>query len=114
MRPLPGEPALAFANQKGKEMVAQRLDNIERKPPFTITVNGSPVEVYPGESIAAALMAAGWRVFRRTHANNSPRGFFCGMGICFDCLVTVDGVPNVRSCMAEARPGCAVEVAKND
>lgn len=91
-------------------MTAQRLDNIERGTPITITVNGSPVEVYPGESIAAALMAAGWRTLRRTHTNSSPRGFFCGMGICFDCLVTVDGMPNVRSCMTEVREGCVVEL----
>ncbi|MFQ5614120.1 MAG: (2Fe-2S)-binding protein [Anaerolineae bacterium] len=90
--------------------IAQRLDNIERGAPITITVNGQPVEAYPGESIAAALMAAGRRALRHTPVYGSPRGFFCGMGICFDCLVTVDGQPNVRSCLAEVRPGCVIEV----
>jgi aerobic-type carbon monoxide dehydrogenase small subunit (CoxS/CutS family) len=91
-------------------MSAQRLSGPERGSPVTITVNGQPVQAYAGESIAAALLAAGWRVFRRTHPGGAPRGFFCGMGICFDCLVTVDGVPNVRSCMAKVREGCVVEV----
>lgn len=74
-----------------------------------MTVNGRPVQAYAGESIAAALMAAGVRVFRCSEASGSPRSFFCGMGICFDCLVTIDGIPNQRSCMAEARDGCVVE-----
>lgn len=93
-------------------MIAKRLDTIQRSDPITITINGSPVEAYPGESIAAVLLATGRRAFRRTPANDLPRGFFCGMGICFDCLITLDGVPNVRSCMAEVRPGCVVEVAE--
>jgi len=93
-------------------MTARRLDNIERQTPMTITVNGRPVEAYPGESIAAVLMAAGRRVFRQTPLGHSPRGFFCGMGICFDCLVTVDGMPNVRSCMTQVYPGCVVEVTE--
>jgi aerobic-type carbon monoxide dehydrogenase small subunit (CoxS/CutS family) len=92
-------------------MIAQRIKGIERETPITITVNGQPVQAYAGESIAAALMAAGFRAFRHTEAGGSPRGFFCGMGVCFDCLVTVDGVPNQRSCLAEARDGCAVTIA---
>ncbi|MCZ7573461.1 MAG: (2Fe-2S)-binding protein [Ardenticatenaceae bacterium] len=91
-------------------MIARRIEGVARGTPITITVNGRPVQAYPGESIAAALMAAGWRALRRTTVNDAPRGFFCGMGICFDCLVTVDGVPNVRSCMAEVRDGSVIEV----
>ncbi len=93
-------------------MIAQRIKGIERETPITITVNGQPVQAYAGESIAAALMAAGFRAFRRTEAGESPRGFFCGMGACFDCLVTVDGVPNKRSCMTEVVEGCVVETTK--
>ncbi len=93
-------------------MKAQRIKNIERGTPITIMVNGSPVEAYPGESIAVALMAAGRRTFRHTLTGNAPRGLFCGMGICFDCLVTVDGVPNVRSCVTEVQEGCVIEVSE--
>ncbi len=92
-------------------MNAYRLDNIERGTPVTITVNGHPMEAYPGESIAAALLAAGRRAFRQTLGGNAPRGLFCGMGICYDCLVTVDGVPNVRSCMTAVQEGCVIELS---
>jgi len=89
---------------------AQRISTLERGEPFSITVNGQPVAAYPGESIATVLAAAGFRAFRKTDANNSPRGIFCGMGICFDCLVTVDGLPNQRACMTEAREGTIIEL----
>ncbi len=92
-------------------MITQRIDNIERGNPITIMVNGSPIEAYPGESIAAALLAAGQRAFRQTLGGNSPRGLFCGMGICYDCMVTVDGVPNVRSCMTTVQEGCVIELS---
>lgn len=98
-------------NEPGR--CARRLAGVERGAPITITINGRPVDAYEGESIAAALMASGFRAFRRTPQHDLPRGFFCGMGICFDCLVTVNGVANVRSCMAEIKPGCAVEVAES-
>lgn len=93
-------------------MSAKRLDNIQRGDPITIIVNSNPVEAYPGESIAAVLLASGQRTFRAAPLNGEGRGFFCGMGVCFDCLATVDGVPNIRSCMVEVRPGCTVEVAE--
>jgi predicted molibdopterin-dependent oxidoreductase YjgC len=90
-------------------MIARRLARVERGTRITIKVNGEPVQAYAGESIAAALMASGRRAFR-TDASGAPRGLFCGMGICFDCLVTVDGAPNVRACMTEVRDGCNVEL----
>ncbi len=88
---------------------AQRLPGLKRGPAVTMTVNGQTISAHEGESIAAALLAAGWRSFRRTPGLDAPRGFFCGMGACFDCLVTLDGVANVRSCLAEVRAGCVVE-----
>ncbi len=91
-------------------MQAQRVAAIERGQAFSITVNGQTVTAYPGESIATVLAAAGFRAFRQTDANNSPRGIFCGMGICFDCLVTIDGLPNQRACMTQAREGIDVRV----
>ncbi|MBI5030096.1 MAG: (2Fe-2S)-binding protein [Chloroflexi bacterium] len=89
--------------------VARRLETVERGTRITIQVDGEPVSAFAGESIAAALMASGRRAFR-TNVSGAPRGLFCGMGICFDCLVTVDGVPNVRACMTEARDGNKIEL----
>jgi thioredoxin reductase len=70
--------------------------------------DGTPVAFGPGASIAAALTAAGHRHLRDT-AKGAARGMFCGMGVCQDCLVTVDGVPNQRACMTAAVAGQKVE-----
>ncbi len=72
------------------------------------TFDGQPVAARPGQSLAAALTEAGHRAFRRT-AKDAHRGMFCGMGVCQDCLVTVDGVPNRRACMTKAETGQRVE-----
>ncbi|MEM9756955.1 MAG: 2Fe-2S iron-sulfur cluster-binding protein, partial [Pseudomonadota bacterium] len=74
----------------------------------TFTFDGAPVPAAPGQSLAAALTAAGHRAFRQT-AKGGTRGVFCGMGVCQDCLVTVDGVPNRRACMTKAAAGLQVE-----
>ena len=80
----------------------------QRGPALAIVVDGVPVTAYGGESIAAALMAAGQRPMRWTAHAGQPRGYFCGMGVCQDCLVTVDGQPNVRACMTLVREGLRV------
>ena len=80
----------------------------QRGQAVTITVDGTPVQAYPGETIAGALLANGRRAWRRTESGQ-PRGLFCGMGICFDCLVAVDGVPNVRACVTPVVDGMVVE-----
>ncbi|GAA1176783.1 (2Fe-2S)-binding protein [Pseudonocardia alaniniphila] len=63
----------------------------------------------PGQSIAAALIAAGRRSWRTTRVGGEARGAFCGIGVCFDCLVMVNGRPNQRACLTEVRPGDRVE-----
>jgi thioredoxin reductase len=66
--------------------------------PLTFFFEGEPVAARPGQSLASALGDAGIRVFRET-GKGSPRGVFCGMGVCQDCLLEVDGRPNQRACM---------------
>jgi predicted molibdopterin-dependent oxidoreductase YjgC len=83
-------------------------DGVEREPPFSFTVDGTTLQAYPGETISAALLAAGVRTLRRTEKTNQPRGMFCGMGVCFDCLVTVDGRPHLRACLTRVEPGMQV------
>ena len=73
----------------------------------TILVDGRPVAVGPDQTVAAALLAAGIRSWRTTRKGR-PRGLFCGIGVCFDCLVTVNGRRSVRACLAPARPGDVV------
>jgi len=82
---------------------------ITRGEPFHIQVNGQTVTAYPGETIAAVLLAQGWKMFRHTPLSGEPRGPFCGMGLCFDCLVTLNGEPNVRACVTFAKPGDKIE-----
>lgn len=77
-------------------------------PSFTIRLDGQPVPVAPGQTVAAALWAAGVRSWRTTARTGAPRGLFCGIGTCFDCLVTIDGTPNQRACLVPARPDQAV------
>ena len=76
---------------------------------ITLTVDGEPLEAYEGEPIATALMAAGHRVFHYTTKSNEPRGVFCALGRCTDCVMIVDGQPNVRTCVTLARDGMVIE-----
>lgn len=82
---------------------------VDRGQPFEIQVNGQTVTAYPGETIATILLAEGWQMFRHTALSGEPRGPFCGMGLCYDCLVTVNGQPNVRACVTQVQPGDKVE-----
>lgn len=82
-------------------------DGIERGPAVTITVDGRPVRAHVGESVAAALIADVGPRTRSTPAGE-PRGVFCGMGVCFDCLAVIDGVPNTRTCTTWVREGLDV------
>ena len=85
---------------------------VERGRTLNMLVDGRSVVAYEGESIAAALFAAGVRITRWTARAGEPRGYFCGMGVCQDCLVTVDGSPNVRACMTPVRDGLHVETQR--
>ncbi|MFE0732881.1 (2Fe-2S)-binding protein [Streptomyces antibioticus] len=72
--------------------------------PFTVRFDGREIEALPGRTIAAVLWSAGITAWRGTRGGGRPRGVFCGIGVCFDCLVTVDGRPNQRACLAPATP----------
>ncbi len=77
----------------------------------TISVDGKPVRCAAAASVAAALLASGHGpAVRRSERRGEPRGLFCGMGVCFDCLVTVDGRSGVRACMTPVRDGMKVEL----
>ena len=82
---------------------------ISRGPAFQIEVDGQTIAAYPGETIATALIAAGHRLIRYSSIAGEPRGLNCGMGVCFECLVTVNGHPDLRACITPAHPGDQVE-----
>ncbi|MFE8945892.1 (2Fe-2S)-binding protein [Streptomyces sp. NPDC007856] len=75
---------------------------------FTVTFEGRPLAALPGQTVAAALWAAGVTAWRSTRGAGRPRGVFCGIGVCFDCLVTVNGRVNQRACLVPVRPGDAI------
>ncbi|MET7515874.1 (2Fe-2S)-binding protein [Streptomyces sp. NPDC005480] len=77
----------------------------EPGPAHTATFDGAEIAVLPGQTVAAALWSAGVTAWRTTRGTGEPRGVFCGIGVCFDCLVTVNGRPNRRACLVRAEPG---------
>lgn len=72
------------------------------------TFDGKPLKAVEGDTIASALLAAGETVFRSTPVSGSQRGPFCLMGVCFECLVEVDGVANRQACMIAVAEGMHV------
>src|SRR5271165_6009157 len=81
----------------------------ETRPAVAILVDGARVTAREGDSVAAAMLAAGHPVARRTALSGAPRAPFCLMGVCFDCLVTIDGLGNRQGCMTAVREGMRVE-----
>ncbi|MEV7215096.1 (2Fe-2S)-binding protein [Kitasatospora cineracea] len=84
------------------------LVGAEPGPARTILFDGRPVAALPGQTLAAALWADGVLAWRTTRDGGRPRGAFCGIGQCFDCLATVNGRPNQRLCLLPAEPGDTV------
>jgi predicted molibdopterin-dependent oxidoreductase YjgC len=85
------------------------LGELEKGTVVEIEVDGEPVPAIEGEPVAAALIAAGKSVFRYTQKRGEPRGVFCAIGRCTDCMMVVDGVLNVRTCVTPVRAGMKVE-----
>ena len=91
--------------------------NVARPAPIDIVVNGTAVSAYEGETLATALIASGTLIMSRD-ASGRPRSPFCNMGVCFDCMVTVEesaGLQTpprrVRACLTAVRPGLRITVA---
>ncbi len=78
-------------------------------PVVTLIVDGEPVQALAGQSVAAALLGAGFRFLRRSPRAGAPRGAFCMMGVCQECLVRIGG-ETVQSCLAEVADGMAVRL----
>jgi hypothetical protein len=74
--------------------------------------DGSSVPFVAGQSVGAALWAQGVRSWRTTRIGGRPRGLFCGIGVCFDCLLEIDGRSDQRACIVPARPGLGVRTQR--
>jgi NADPH-dependent 2,4-dienoyl-CoA reductase/sulfur reductase-like enzyme len=84
---------------------------VSRGAPFMFLFDGQPVAAHPGETVGAALLAAGHLRLRSTRLGARPRGIFCGIGVCHDCVVAIDGRANRRACLTPAHPGMSVSGA---
>ena len=80
----------------------------------SFTFDGAPMAAVEGQTIAAALIENGVMSWRTTRFGDRPRGLFCGIGVCFDCLITINGEPNVRACLSAVEPGDDVRTQAGD
>ena len=92
--------------------VGRITEGIRRGRQIEIDVDGRRVSAYEGETIAAALLASSICTLRHTAISGAPRGIFCGMGVCFDCTMTVNGIPNVRTCVTLVEPEMQIQTPR--
>jgi predicted molibdopterin-dependent oxidoreductase YjgC len=77
-----------------------------------VTIDGAPADARAGDSVAAAMQAAGLDHCRTTAVSGEKRAPHCTMAVCFDCLVTVDGIGNRRGCLVEVRDGMRIDTQR--
>jgi D-hydroxyproline dehydrogenase subunit gamma len=88
-----------------------RIAGTTRGPAISLIVDAQPVQAFLGETVATALLANGRRFLRASPCSRLPRGMFCAMGICQECVVEIDG--RLRTaCTAQARDGMHVTTAR--
>lgn len=87
----------------------RRLPETEARPDVAFTYEGESVLAKAGDSVACALLAVGILVCRTTTVSGAPRAPYCLMGVCYECLVTIDGRGNQQGCMVEIRAGMRIE-----
>ena len=91
-----------------KVLPADTPGNAASTGTVTVTFDGKALRVPQGASVAAALLAAGVERFRTTPVSGAPRAPYCMMGVCFECLVEIDGVANRQSCLVPVAEGMAI------
>lgn|SRR5690625_2550292 len=91
---------MAFKRSEREEQIVQ------------MTFDGQPLQAAEGDNLAAALLVAGVKSFRKTPQGAEPRGPYCMMGVCFECLVEVDSRENQQACMISVRDGMSVRRQK--
>ena len=79
---------------------------------IAIEVNGKRLDARAGDTVAAALLAAGFVHTRQTPVSGAPRAPYCMMGVCFECLVTIDDVANLQACTVIVRQGMRIATLK--
>ena len=89
-------------------MTSSSFRTVDSAPRVLISYNDAPLEVPADVSVAAALLSAGVTHTRVTPVSGTPRAPYCMMGVCFECLVEIDGRPNRQACLTMVQPGMQV------
>ena len=79
------------------------------KESVSVTIDGAPFQAKRGEAVAAVMLANGLRTHRHTAKRGEPRGIYCGIGQCTDCVMIVNGVANTRTCVTPVEEGMTIE-----
>ena len=77
---------------------SSNLPFVNRGKAIEVFINGKKIIAYEGELVSTVLQAEGISVFNHKHKTGKPSGIYCAMGVCYECLVSVDNVPNIRAC----------------
>lgn len=85
-----------------------RIQHVRRGPAVQLTIDGVDLMAFEGELLSTALLASGRIAFRKSEKLREPRGLFCGIGICFECRVDVQGQGTLRACQTVVREGMRV------
>ena len=91
-----------------------RIGSVQRGKKITLTVDGKPVTAYEGETVHAALVASGIQILGTTRKSHQNRGILCGMGICYQCRVEINGIPDQRACMTQVKADMDILTHQND
>jgi hypothetical protein len=90
----------------------KRLQPDSAAPAVTLFIDGKPCSARATDTVAAALLAAGLEHCRTTPVSGAPRAPYCMMGVCFDCLVAIDGVGNRQACLVRISEGMRVQIQR--
>jgi ferredoxin len=88
--------------------MVKRLKNVSKKSPFMVHLDDEFVEAFPGETLATVILAAGKKTMRLSDKMHQPRSYYCGMGLCNECLVILEDGSRVRACQTPASPSMKI------
>lgn len=89
-------------------ILSKMNEEIVKENKFTIFINGQPVIASEGATVAATLLAHGFKAFFNIEPPFSPNRYFCGMGVCMQCLVTINNIQGVRACRTKVQPNMVI------
>ena len=88
---------------------SSKLPFVNRGKAIEVFINGEKIIAYEGELVSTVLQAEGISVFNHKHKTGKPSGIYCAMGVCYECLVSVDNVPNIRACQTLIRDRMVIQ-----